>query len=204
METITVWSDVTCPWASLALHVLHNAAAERGVQVRIDHRVFPLELVNREPTPKVGHDEEVEAIRAVVPDVGWSPWSSPDWTYPVTALPAMEAVQAAKAQGLEAADELDSALRRGFFAEHRCISLHPVIADIAASCDHVDADALMESLHTGAGRQQVYSDLDLATGDAVKGSPHFWTSEGSYAANPGVDDPKDFRRYDASWVDGLL
>jgi predicted DsbA family dithiol-disulfide isomerase len=204
MGVVTVWSDVGCPWASLALHTLHAGARERGVDLRIDHRAFPLELLNSEPTPKPTHDAEVAAITSVVPTVGWSEWAAPDSTYPVTTLPAMEAVQAAKAQGLEASDELDTALRRAYFAEHRCISIHPVIEEVARSCPGVDADALMAALRQGAGRERVYADLDEASTGKVEGSPHVWTEAGPFAANPGVDDVKRFRSYDASWVEELL
>ena len=204
MTTITVWSDVGCPWASLAMHTLHEAARDRGVALHIDHRAFPLELLNSAPTSKPGHDEEVEAIRRVVPDVGWTTWAAPAWTYPVTTLPAMEAVQAAKAQSLEASTELDQALRRAFFAEHRPISIHPVIEDVARSCTHVDADALMAALSNGDGRAQVYADLDEARKGDVHSSPHVWTENGPFAANPGVDDAEHFTTYDAGWVDELL
>ena len=201
---VTLWSDVSCPWATLALRTLHDAAAERGVSLRVDHRCFPLELLNSEPTPKPGHDEEVEQITAVRPDLGWTAWNAPDSTFPVTTLPAMQAVQAAKQQSLEAADQLDSAMRRAFFAEHRCISIHPVIEQVARSCAGVDADALMVALRAGAGVAQVYADLEVARSGEIKGSPHFWTASGSFAANPGVDDAQDFRSYDAGWVDELL
>ena len=203
MGLITVWSDVGCPWASLALHTLHEGARERGVDLRIDHRAFPLELLNGEPTPKPTHDAEVAAITSVVPTVGWSEWAAPDSTYPVTTLPAMEAVQAAKAQGLAAADELDAALRRACFVEHRCISIHPVIEEVARSCPGVDADALMGALRHGAGRERVYADLDEARSGEVQGSPHLWTEAGPFAVNPGVDDAQHLRRYDASWVEEL-
>jgi predicted DsbA family dithiol-disulfide isomerase len=201
---VTVWSDVGCPWASLAMETLHRVATERGTQVYVDHRVFPLELLNREPTPKPGHDEEAAAIAAVRPELGWSEWDAPNSTYPVTTLPAMEAVQAAKQQGLEASDALDLALRRAYYVDHRCISLHPVIEEVARACAEVDADELMAALARGDGRQEVYVDLGLARGGQIKGSPHVWTAAGPYAANPGVDDPKSFTSYDASWVDRLL
>lgn len=94
--TITVWSDIGCPWATLALHTLHAAAAQRGAELLIDHRAFPLELFNREPTPKPIIDVELVAIAGLRPELDWRPWPGPDSTYPVTMLPALEAVQAAK------------------------------------------------------------------------------------------------------------
>ncbi|HET8601847.1 MAG TPA: DsbA family protein [Segeticoccus sp.] len=201
---VTVWSDIACPWATMALQTLHRQAAERGADLRIDHRCFPLELLNGEPTAKPMHDEEVERITAVRSDLGWSTWTGPEWAYPVTTLPAMEAVQAAKVQGLQAADALDAALRRAYFVEQRCVSMLPVIEDVARGCAGVDADRLMAALHAGTGRAAVFADLAVAGDGQVQGSPHFWTAEGPFAANPGVDDVEHFRSYDAGWVDELL
>jgi len=101
--TVTVWSDLSCPWATLALHTLHNAATERGVDLLIDHRAFPLELFNRSPTPKELVDAEVTVIAGRIPDLGWQLWHGPPHAYPATLLPAMEAVQAAKDPACRAA-----------------------------------------------------------------------------------------------------
>ncbi|USQ75562.1 DsbA family oxidoreductase [Ornithinimicrobium cryptoxanthini] len=201
---LTVWSDVSCPWATLALHTLHQVAAERGVRLTIDHRVFPLELLNRQPGSRPEHDEEIATITAVRADLRWSPWEADDWTFPATTLPALAAVQAAKQQGLEAADALDTALRRAFFVDQRCIALIPVIEDIARDCAEVDADTLLEGLRSGAGQAAVFADLEVARSGQIQGSPHVWTSEGPFAANPGVEDVADFTDYDFTWVDQLL
>ena len=211
METFTVWSDIGCPWATLALHTLHAAMAGSGTTLRIDHRAFPLELVNREPTPKVGHDAEVAAIGAVRPELNWTPWDRPDATYPVTTLPALEAVQAAKRPevgGLAASDELDTALRRAFFVEHRCISLHSVVEDVARQCPKVDADALMRLVRQGAGRAEIYAQLDTVQSEDVPGSPSIFAGDRLLGSNPGVTlewvgpFPR-IKAYDASWADEL-
>ena len=209
---ITVWSDVGCPWATLALHTLHDAAARRDVAARIDHRCFPLELINRQPTPKQGHDIEVAAIAAVRPELGWRAWDQPDSTYPVTMLPAMEAVQAAKRPevgGLEASDQLDTALRRAYFTDHRCISVHSVIEEVARDCPAVDADGLFDLLRHGVGRVEVYEQLATARSDDVPGSPSLFGADRPIGSNPGVDlewvgaFPR-IRAYDGSWVDQVL
>lgn len=211
-EVLTVWSDLSCPWATLALHTLHDAAGRADTTLRIDHRCFPLELVNREPTPKTGHDAEVAAIGAVRPELGWRPWDQPDATYPVTTLPALEAVQAAKRPevgGLAASDQLDTALRRAFFVEQRCISLHPVIEEVARECPELDVDALLELLRQGVGRAEVYAQLDTARKAEVPGSPSFYSADGYVFSNPGVDlawvggFPR-INGYDPTWADQLL
>ncbi|HEV7726502.1 MAG TPA: hypothetical protein VGO74_06205 [Modestobacter sp.] len=214
--TVTVWSDIGCPWASLALHTLHDRAAGRGQELLVDHRAFPLELFNRRGTPKLIVDGEVVAIAGLRPELGWRPWTEPDSTYPVTTLPPMEAVQAAKdpvVGGLIGSDELDGALRRAFYAEGRCISVHSVILDVAEECSHVDAAALADALARGAGRREVYDQWAVARGREVQGSPHLFAAGGTALHNPGVvyhwtePPPLGFPRldeYDHQWADHLL
>ncbi|SIO88808.1 DsbA family protein [Nocardiopsis sp. JB363] len=213
---VTVWSDIGCPWASLALHVLHARARERGVGLTVDHRAFPLELFNRIPTPRSIVESEVVAIAGVAPDLGWRLWPGPESTYPVTTLPAMEAVQAAKAPdvgGLSGSDELDGALRRAFYEQGRCVSIHPVILEVAEECPGVDAEALERALATGRGRAEVYSQWRTASGPDVQGSPHLF-AQGWAEHNPGVryhwtaPPPEGgfprFETYDPMWADTLI
>lgn len=216
-RVLTFWSDIGCPWATLALHTLHTAAERRGQEVLIDHRAFPLELFNREPTPKYIVDAEIVMLSAHRPELGWRLWRGPEWTYPATMLPALEAVQAAKAPevgGLRGSDELDAALRRAFYVDGKCISIHSVILDIARTCRNVDADALADALARGVGRAEVYEQWRTAQGPEIQGSPHLFGPDGYAVHNPGATyewtgDPSDggFPRlddYNPSWAEKLL
>lgn len=157
---VVVWSDIGCPWATLALHTLRDAARVRGVELAVTHRNFPLELFNAWPTPARILDAEIVAIAALIPELDWHPWSSEPATYPVTMLPAMEAVHAvADHDGLAAGDdEYDSALRAAFYRESRCISVHAELLEVASQCPLVDSDALAGALADGRGRRAVYDD----------------------------------------------
>jgi hypothetical protein len=146
-------------------------------------------LLNREPTPKFIVDAEMVVIGGRRPELGWRLWGRPEWNYPVTTLPALEAVQAAKAPavgGLLASDELDTALRRAFYVDSKCISIHSVILDIAEKCEHVDAEALAAALARGTGRAEVYQQWRTAEGPEVQGSGHFFAPGGYSVHNPGV------------------
>ncbi|OLF09604.1 DsbA family oxidoreductase [Actinophytocola xanthii] len=214
--TVTVWSDIGCPWASLALHTLRAAAARRGGELRVDHRAFPLELFNRMPTPKHIVDAEIVVIGGYDATMGWRMWPGPDCAYPVTMLPAMEAVQAAKdpeVGGLSGSDELDAALRDAFYAQGRCVSIPAVILEVAGQCAQVDAEALAHALAHGRGRAEVYRDWRTAQQEQVQGSPHLFTADGFEVHNPGVTyrwsnrPPTGFPRlldYDAGWAEDLL
>jgi predicted DsbA family dithiol-disulfide isomerase len=186
--TIVVWSDIACPWATLAMHRLRATRAELGLDghVVLDHRAYPLELVNGRCTPKRILSAEVPVVGALAPEFGWQMWQAPDSEWPVTTLPALEAVQAAKEQSIGASEALDFALRRAFFAESRCISMLHVVLDVAASTPHVDCDALEKALDNGTARQAVVQQWCDAADGAIEGSPHFFFADGTDAANPGV------------------
>ncbi|MCZ7414675.1 DsbA family oxidoreductase [Streptomyces sp. WMMC897] len=184
---VVVYSDIGCPWASLALHNLRRAARAQDVELAVEHRAFPLELFNSRPTPKRILDPEVDVVAEVEPELGWRPWRRPESEYAVTTLLAMEAVQAAQhIDGLAAGDQLDAALRHAFYAESRCVSVHPEVIDVAAACPLVDAERLDHALRHGTHRAGLFTQWEEAQGPSVQGSPHFFLPDGSDVHNPGI------------------
>ncbi|GAC1569595.1 MAG: dithiol-disulfide isomerase [Candidatus Dormibacteria bacterium] len=185
---VVVYSDLACPWAHVAVTRLHATRRRLGLDGRVafDHRAFPLELVNRRPTPKRVLDSEVPVLAALQPDAGWHSWNAPDSEYPVTTLPAMAAVQAAAAQGWAASEALDLALRCAFFADSRCISVLPVILAVAGACDGVDADLLATELESGRGHAAVMAQWRDIERWGVQGSPHVFAQGGCDSFNPGI------------------
>ncbi|MGH2455809.1 MAG: DsbA family oxidoreductase [Candidatus Limnocylindria bacterium] len=188
-RTVVVFSDIGCPWAHVAVWRLHDARRRLGLEGRVafDHRAFPLELFNSEPTPRDELEPEIPVCSRLAPRAGWQAWAGPDWAWPVTMLPAMEAVQAAKEQGLGASEALDRGLRRAFWGESRCISLRHVILEVASETDGLDLAALAAALDTGKARPKLFEQYEFAKTDAVLGSPHLFVSDGTNAQNPGVE-----------------
>lgn len=187
--TLAIYADIGCPWAHLAIYRLHRARSDAGLadKVLFDVRPFPLEIFNEQPTPKLILDAEISAVGAVDPAAGWQMWQRPPYEYPVTMLPAMEAVEAAKEQGLAASEELDRALRVAFFGRSEVVSLLDVIAGAAARCERVDEDKLIEALHEGRARRALMAHVEAARSDDVKGSPHVFLPDGTDAHNPGIE-----------------
>jgi predicted DsbA family dithiol-disulfide isomerase len=199
--TVQIWSDIGCPWAHAAVWRLWDARRRLGLEasVRFDHRAFPLELFNSQATPRNELEPEIPACSSLAPRAGWQPWAAPDWEWPATMLPAMEAVQAAKEQGLAASEALDRGLRRAFWGESRCISLRHVILEVASQTEGLDLGRLAASIDTGAARATLFDQWEIAKTDAVQGSPHFFVSDGTNAQNPGVD--ADWREEPAGvWI----
>lgn len=189
--TIVVWSDLACPWAHVAVHRLHQARRALDLEgaVRFDHRAFVLEIANSRPTPKRVLEAEIPVAGGLEPGAGWQVWQDDPSRWPVTTLLPMEAVQAAKDQGLPASEELDRALRVAFFGRSLCISLRSVILDVAAECESVDVDRLQLALDDGRARRAVMAQHATATapGSGVDGSPHLFLPDGTGVHNPGID-----------------
>jgi predicted DsbA family dithiol-disulfide isomerase len=186
--TIAVWSDLGCPWSHAVVWRLHDARTRLGLDGRVafDHHAFPLELFNSEPTPRPQREAEGLVAAALAPRAGWQAWSAPDHAWPVTMLPPMEAVLAAKLQSHAASEELDRGLRRAFWGESRCISLRHVILEVGTECETVDVEALSEALDDGRARRVLFDDWAMARGDEVRGSAHLFVSDGTNAQNPGI------------------
>jgi predicted DsbA family dithiol-disulfide isomerase len=155
-------------------------------EIVFEHRSFPLELFNERPTPRKTLDAEIPVAGALEPKAGWQMWRRPDHEYPVTTLPALEAIHAARLQSDAAAEELDRALRVAFFGRSEVISMRHVILAVAEGCDAVDATELAAALDDGRCRSAVMDDYRSAESSAVQGSPHVFVS-GSDAHNPGID-----------------
>ena len=187
--TIQVWSDLSCPWSHAVVWRLHEARRRLGLDGRVafDHHAFPLELFNNEPTPRQLRDLEWPVAATLAPRAGWQPWLAADHAWPVTMLPPMEAVQAAKLQSLQASEELDRGLRRAFWGESRCISLRHVILEVANETASVDVAALAAALDDGRARRALFDDWSVARGDEVRGSAHLFAPDGANAQNPGIE-----------------
>jgi predicted DsbA family dithiol-disulfide isomerase len=184
--TIQIWSDLLCPFAHVAIHRLRTARDELGLAVQLDHHTFALERFNG-PHSRPGTDSEAVALGQIAPELGFRLWSKPDWTYPSTVLLAAEAVHAAKAQGLQASEDLDAALRRAFWLDSRPIGHRNTILDVAAEVATLDTAELAAALDDGRARSALTDDHLVAVTDAVQGSPHLFLPDGSSIHNPGID-----------------
>ncbi|MDP8928122.1 MAG: DsbA family protein [Actinomycetota bacterium] len=187
--TIVVYSDIGCPWAHVAVARLLATRRRLGLddQVALDHRAFPLELHNRQPTPWRVLAAEIPVVGGIAPEAGWRMWQAEPWTWPVTTLPALEAVQAAKEQGLPASERLDRALRVALFRDSLCVSLRHVVLEVAADTDGVDKSKLRDALDDGRAHRAVIEQFETSRSQQVDGSPHLFLPDGTDVANPGVE-----------------
>jgi predicted DsbA family dithiol-disulfide isomerase len=186
--SVVVYTDVACPWSTVGLHRFYAARSRLGLdeRVRVELRLFLLEDVNGGPVPRRMLDAEMPVVGPLEPGLGLASWRGEPDAWPVTSLPANEAVHAAAAQSSRAAEQLDMALRLALFRDGRCISLLHEIVDVARGCDLVDADALAVALEDGRARGPMIADYRRHRND-VQGSPHFFLPDGSDVLNPGIE-----------------
>lgn len=187
-HAITVFSDIGCPWARVAIDRLVSTRARLGLDdtIAIDHRCFPLEFVNGTPTPHAPLEQAARACAELASHLEWSFEPDP-FLFPVSTLAAMEAVQAAKAQGPEASVRLDLALRDAVFARWACVSVHSVVLAVAASVDGIDVDALWTEIASGRARAEIFHDNAVITTEEIPGSPTFVLGDGRMHFAPGIE-----------------
>jgi predicted DsbA family dithiol-disulfide isomerase len=190
--TVVCFSDVGCPWASLAVHRFRRRRHELGLDdvVTLDPSSVPLELFNDQVTPKTIVDGETAVIGSHEPSLQWHPWLQPECAYPSSTLLPLAAVQAAKHDdvgGLAAAEELDAALRHAWYAHSRSIHVFSELLNVAAACSQVTAAALDARLRAGAGFAEVFAGWQQAKDLNVQGSPHLFVADGYNVHNPGIE-----------------
>lgn len=186
--TVRVFSDLTCPWAYLTAWRLRRVAPEWAGRVRLVWASLPLELVNREATPKDVIEAELPILRDVAPDIPLHPWKPPAWQWPVTVLPAFEAVKCAEAQGDDQAMEYNWLVRHAFFAESRCIALRHVLLDLATEAG-LDVARFASDFDRGRFRGRVMAESQAGWEELhVAGSPTLVLPDGSQV--PGVGVPR--------------
>ena len=186
--TVTVFTDVMCGWSTLALHRFYEARDAAGLtgRLHVDLQLFLLEDLNRTALTTQMIEPEKPVINALAPELGFTQWQHDPYEWPVTSLPANEAVHAAKEQSFAAAEELDMALRLAFWRDSRCISMRHEILDVAVRCKEVDVDRLREAFDSGQARGPMLQSY-FAHRDDVQGSPHFFLADGTDVANPGIE-----------------
>lgn len=183
---LLMYSDPHCPYAYLAAYRLRKVLPEFRGRVVVQHKSLPIELVTERPTPKPVLDNETPIILLEEPGIPYAPWHRPESEWPVTLMPAFEAIKCAERQGLAEAHELDWLIREAFFAGSRCVAMRHVLLELAehAGCD---LKRFREDFDSGVTRRQVMDEsregweiLDLPF------SPVFVLPSGKRYPNPAA------------------
>ena len=197
MQTVTVWSDIHCPWATTAVHRLRRARDAENLDVVLDPRPWPLEWVNGRGTPRATVEPEVAVLSTYEPDL-FSAYTDDSW--PSSFLPAFELVAAARrVGGATAAEDVDYALRLAFFRYSVDVSVRAGLEkalEVAGKLGaDIDADAVLQVWEREPVRADVVADFTRSQSLEIDGSPQVFWPDGSSTHNPGFTD--------VSWLRGL-
>src|SRR5215204_5737120 len=135
MTQIQMFADLSCPFAYVVHHAWREVRADFSDRVELAHKCRALEYVKQTPTPKPTVEAELTILLMHDPDFPYLPWLGLESEWPVTILPAFEAVKCAERQGSSVADDLAWEIRSAFFAESRCISMRHTLLDLASRTD---------------------------------------------------------------------
>lgn len=184
LPSIAMYADLACPYAYIAAYRLRRVRDEFRRRLIVEHKSLALEYVNRQPTPKKVLDSECPVLMLAEPELPWEPWHAPLSEWPVTILPAFEAVKCAERQDMTLADDLDWAIRTAFFAESRCISMRHVLIELAERVG-LDMDQFVRDFDSGQSRAQVIGEArDGWEHLKVPGSPTFVLPSGRQIGDP--------------------
>lgn len=167
---LRIWSDFHCPWAYCLRVRLEKVRPEYKHRIQFRFLSWPLEVINKHCTPKDILDVESPICAAQEPAARFQSWRRPDWTWPVTILPAFEAAKCAEAQGDDAAAGYDLAVREAFFAQSETISMRHVLIDIARQIG-LDSRRFHEDFDSGKFKPAVMSELADGRKLGVRSSP---------------------------------
>lgn len=188
MKTIQMYADLLCPFAYVVHSTWRRLRPEYDGQVEIVHRSLALEYVNRAPTPKNDIDTELPVLILEDPDVAYVPWQASLSEWPVTMLPAFEAVACAARQDVRLADDLAWSIRLAVFQESQCISMRHVLLDLAGKTG-LDFDRFQSDFDTGVCRRQVIDEARFGWEEAkIPGSPTWELPGGELVTEFGLAD----------------
>ena len=194
---VQVFSDIHCPWATVAVHRLRAARDAAGLDVVFDQRAWPLELVNESGTPHAIVTQETAVLANHEPEL-FSRFSGDSW--PSTFLPAFELVAATRrAHGLRAAEDVDYHLRLAFFRDSVDVSIRAglarALAAAVAAGAELDTDKVLAIWDAEPVRADVLDDYSRSLDLPIQGSPQVFWPDGTTTYNPGMTDHE--------WVRGI-
>ena len=159
---------------------------EYADRVRIAWRALSLEWKNNKSTPKDIVDAEILLMARQELELPIGAWQAPEWQYPVTLLPAFEALGCAERQGEQQGWEFSWRVRRAFFEQSRNVAMRHVLLELAAESG-LDVARFRHDWDSGTERRRALEESVRGWEELkVAGSPTFVLPSGRQIHNPGA------------------
>lgn len=176
MRTVEIYADLGCPFAYVGLRRLIRERQERGVDLTLRLRAWPLELVNGTPLDPAMLGAEIEAIRGGLEPgmfAGFDPGR-----FPTSTVPAMGLVAVAGSRSDELGESVGMQLRTLLWEEGADIGDPEVLAPVAAEAGLTSGGDLAVVL--AEGRRRVEAEWSEGVDRGVIGSPHFFVAQDDF------------------------
>jgi predicted DsbA family dithiol-disulfide isomerase len=171
---VLFFHDVLCSWCLLAegrLRSLLSAGACLG-PVSFERRAFPTRHRDTVPSPREARVLARHYQRAgktydgkgIIPDL----WSSTD--PPLSSLPPLRALLAARAQAPEREDALLAAMRKAAFYQGVNVARRDVLIELAERAG-LNVDRFVSALDSGLTEQALFAEHDEGEARGVSGVP---------------------------------
>lgn len=186
MPVVEFFADLHCPHAYLTRYRLRDIEDHYADQVAFRSRCLSIEVDSERPTPKPILDVETPSLAMQEEKLPYEPWPEARLSrWPSTFLPAFEAVKAAEAIDPKASWELDWHIRKAFFAEHACVALRHVLAELAEDVG-IDRERFLDEFDEGGHRAAVIQETREGWyEEGFTHSPSIRLPDGSTYVNPG-------------------
>lgn len=182
---VEFFADLHCPHAYLTRYRLRQIEDEYRGELRFRSRCLSIEYDTERPTPKRILDVEAHSLMLQEEDIPYEPWPEARTSrWPTTFFPAFEAVKAAETIDPAMAWELDWRIREAFFAEHACVTMRHVLADLAEDVG-LARERFLEAFDAGHREAVVEESEEGWYEEGFTHSPSLRLPDGSTHVNPG-------------------
>lgn len=176
------WAEYYCPWCYITAVRLNRVQKEYEGRVNVRVRCFPLEVPHGEAAPRDILEQEWWLAAVQEPDALFAPYEGDDW--PVTTLPAFDAVWAASRQGTTLGRSFDLRVRQAFFGEGRNIGRPEVLLALASEAD-LDLSRFARDFTSSEARAAVLEEGRIGREQYhVRGTPTLMLMDGTRLAPP--------------------
>jgi predicted DsbA family dithiol-disulfide isomerase len=169
---VVVFHDVLCAWSYLADARLAVLRAEFGEQVRWSYRGFPLRP-DEQALEKKERQQLARNVRRIAREPEGQGVVADLWTgndAPVSSLPPLIALEAARQQGAEQHDALLEALRRAAFVRGMNVTRRDVLLEVAGALG-LDETRFLRDLDDPRSFDRLQEGVDDAESMGIRGAP---------------------------------
>lgn len=181
---IHVWRDYVCPFCNVEATRIARIKGEKDLGLAIRFHPWPLEVADGRQPRAEDEDQWVRLLRPLEPDA-FGAWDPSSGYWPTSSHLLFAAYEAALAQDIEAAEQLDLLIRRAIFRQPRPVGSLDALCELAIEAG-LDVAAFKAMLEDGTAERCVEAAASGEMSQEIRGIPTLVLPDGSVARAPGL------------------